>query len=205
VELEAVERAVMQYPGVSGCVAELQQRDQELQPDRLVAYYAGLGAPDPQTLRRYLEDTVPTAMVPGLLVHRPTLPVTLNAKVDRGRLSAESNDADVLESAPSGQLTYDDSTTERLLVLWREILADEALGIDDVFMDHGGDSLSVMLLIDKVAEMFDYELPLIEVFDDLTVRRLGQLIELETQTSSAGHEDGQAEVGGSFLFDGRDR
>src|SRR5262249_53315870 len=68
----------------------------------------------------------------------------------------------------------------RLRAIWREVLQNDDIGFDDPFVDAGGDSLSIMLLIARLDEDFGYELSLWEVFDNLTVGKLCMLMQGET-------------------------
>uniref|UniRef100_UPI0013B43627 non-ribosomal peptide synthetase n=1 Tax=Nonomuraea lactucae TaxID=2249762 RepID=UPI0013B43627 len=175
VELDGVERVILRHPDVSRCAVELEPEG------RLVAYYGGPEAPDGAALRRYLAERVPASMVPAGWVRVPYWPVNVNGKTDRRQLASlvpAPPDGDAEPARPDvGAGPEEGSPTGRLLALWRELLGDQALGVDDAFVDSGGDSLSIMLLIAKVEEMFDYELPLAEVFEDLTVRRLSRLVD----------------------------
>jgi acyl carrier protein len=60
------------------------------------------------------------------------------------------------------------------------VLQNDDIGLDDPFIDSGGDSLSIMLLIARLDEDFGYELSLWEVFDNLTVSKLCMLMQEET-------------------------
>ena len=73
--------------------------------------------------------------------------------------------------------TEDAVLTERLVEIWQSILSHENFGKDDAFMSVGGDSMTIMQLVMQVEENFGYELSLWEVFEDLTIAKLAQLIE----------------------------
>jgi acyl carrier protein len=68
--------------------------------------------------------------------------------------------------------------TERTLVTsWQQVLGRKLIGVDDNFMDLGGDSLGAMVLLDLIAEKFGVEIPLDRFFDALSARELASVID----------------------------
>ncbi|GAP90069.2 putative nonribosomal peptide synthase [Rosellinia necatrix] len=106
-------------------------------------------------LNTLLESTLPSAMLPFVYVPVNRIPLAPTGKTDRKRLktlgaSLSSEDLDKLrgfESKPKRPPTT--PAEKRVRDLWAEILAIPAasIGIDDNFIQLGGDSISAMRLL----------------------------------------------------------
>ena len=111
----------------------------------------GLARLEPAELLAFAESRVPRYMLPAQLRVLERLPVTGNGKIDRKTLagfalqprpvpphSAAAGPADALELA--------------LLALWREVLDNPGLGVDQDFFTAGGDSLLIAQLIARLRD-----------------------------------------------------
>jgi amino acid adenylation domain-containing protein len=88
VELGEVEAALGRHPAIRQAVV-LARRDGE--DHRLTAYYACRDAdPGARELRRFLAEKLPAYMVPSALIAVAAFPLTVNGKIDRGRLEREA-------------------------------------------------------------------------------------------------------------------
>ncbi|HKO57469.1 MAG TPA: non-ribosomal peptide synthetase, partial [Thermoanaerobaculia bacterium] len=161
IEPGEIEAAILAHPGIRAALVV--KRD-----ERLVAYVVG-------EAELNLHDRLPEYMVPSAIVTLDALPLTSNGKVDLNALPAAPRTA--AESRPPR------NETERELVqIWRDVLKTDALGIDDDFFAHGGDSLRTMPLIHRVRERFGVDLPLSSVFRAPTVARFAALLTTGTES-----------------------
>ena len=81
IELEEIEGAVAQVPGVERCCCLFQEERQ-----RLWGFYQGTA--EPETVRADLARRLPGYMVPSALRRREAFPLNKNGKVDRQALLA---------------------------------------------------------------------------------------------------------------------
>lgn len=70
---------------------------------------------------------------------------------------------------------------EKLLLLWKEILAIDDITLDSNFFDAGGDSLQMMTLLFRVSQETGVELDPAAVFENPTIKQLAPLISREQQ------------------------
>lgn len=76
------------------------------------------------------------------------------------------------------------ATERKLLAIWKDILSQTEIDVDDNFLDLGGDSLSAMLCVSRVRNAFGVELFLEEFFmDDATVAQLSRIIDEKTASA----------------------
>jgi acyl carrier protein len=114
-------------------------------------------------------------MVPSSFVQVVEWPLTSSNKVDRRALAVPNREhyADWAYREPESGL-------ERTIVtVWRELLQIDKVGVDDNFFDLGGHSLLLLQLRDRLGDLFNKELPLVEIFRYPTVRLLANYFSSE--------------------------
>jgi len=92
--------------------------------------------------QHYLEQLIknlPSHLIPQKVIQLSCLPMTLNGKIDRGRLIA------MLDSETLKRKTLGETSSEILFELWTKYLR-MVPGQDDKFVEHGGDSHLAVLL-----------------------------------------------------------
>ena len=100
-------------------------------------------------------------MVPAAFVFLEALPLTENGKVDRRALPAPSRVRPVLASpyvAPRSSLE------ERLCAIYCEVLQLDEIGVDDNFLELGGDSLGAVRIFARIRESLRVEFPFEHLF-----------------------------------------
>jgi amino acid adenylation domain-containing protein len=92
-------------------------------------------------LRKHLAGQLPEYMIPSAFVVLDAFPLTPNGKVDRKALPApasyESSSADRKIVAPRNE------TETKLLEIWKQVLGNERIGIEDDIFELGGDSILI--------------------------------------------------------------
>ncbi|HLG54327.1 MAG TPA: non-ribosomal peptide synthetase [Vicinamibacterales bacterium] len=176
-DLGQVEDEIIKRSDVASCVVNVVTDAEGGGPDRLVAYYVARDELRLASLEQQLARDLPASMIPDVWIRVDSLPTNVNGKVDDAELAALFSVSQSMRSDEGGQ----DAATERgiedrLLALWKELLRNDSIGLDDPFMEVGGDSLSIMLLIARLDEEFGYNLALWQVFEQLTIRSLSGLI-----------------------------
>jgi acyl carrier protein len=130
--------------------------------DELLALLAEI-ARDPQ--RRVSHLTGGTApSVRGEFVREPAAPAARAAQLAAARAG---------EAEPELR----SETQARLCALWATLLRTDQVGLDDDFYDLGGHSVLAIRLLNRVSEAFAVDVPVDALFDELTVRRLGEQID----------------------------
>ncbi|MEU7474475.1 MupA/Atu3671 family FMN-dependent luciferase-like monooxygenase [Lentzea sp. NPDC042327] len=179
-ELGEVEAALLDHPAVrSAAVAARGEAGRQY----LAAYLVpenGTRPADAQ-VRRHLRDLLPEHMVPARFTWLDAFPLTPNGKVDRKRLPDPG--------AAGPDVTYEPpaTATERVLAeIWQEVLGGGPVGVLTGFFDLGGNSISVVLVVDK-ANRRGVPITARQLFQHQTVREL------------AGVAAGTAEDGGAIV------
>ena len=127
-------------------------------------------------LRRYLEEKLPSYMVPAAYVALESMPLTTNGKVDRDALPAADPARPELADPPAAPRT---PTERELARIWGQVLRIDEVGIHDNFFDLGGHSLLATQVMSRINSTFPVKLPLRRIFETPTVAGLAQAIESE--------------------------
>ncbi|TDU79546.1 non-ribosomal peptide synthetase [Streptomyces sp. KS 21] len=140
----------------------------------LIAFVQGPGADEIDRLRAMAQENLPEYMVPSAIIPVDTVPLTRHGKVDDKALVA------LYAGAVGHGVDGPEPATEveaALLEIWQELFAPLHIGLDDDFVDLGGDSLSVMDLLSRVETQIGVQLDVSDPYTDRTVRSLALNIE----------------------------
>lgn len=99
-------------------------------------------------LKSYLKSKLPSYMVPSFLIRMERFPLNANGKKDR-----QSLEAPALESLASEYSAPKNETESKLCEAFASVLGIERIGADDDFISMGGDSLSIMKLMQLCPEL----------------------------------------------------
>jgi amino acid adenylation domain-containing protein len=142
---------------------------------RLVAYVVAPKETDAAGLRAFLQERLPSYMIPAAIVFIDKTPLTPNGKVDH-RALPEPDWVRTGDVAPRTQ------TEEILAGLWAQLLGVDHVGVNSNFFELGGHSLLATQLVSRLLEVFHVELPLRELFTSPTISELALAIEAAVQT-----------------------
>ncbi|MGH9179320.1 MAG: amino acid adenylation domain-containing protein, partial [Acidimicrobiales bacterium] len=137
-------------------------------------------------LRRHVAALLPDFMVPSAFVALEALPLAASGKVDRAALPAPPPAGPGAGRPGQRPAT---ATEEVLAAIWAEVLGVEGVGTEDDFFDLGGDSLLGTQVVVRARQAFGVDVPLRAVFDRLTVRGLGALVDGLVREAVPGRPD----------------
>jgi hypothetical protein len=161
-EVEAVLRAC---PGIGEVLVTT--REDASGQKQLMAYFVRHADGLLEDVRLYLRERLPDYMVPSVMVELESMPLTLNGKIDEGRLPKPGHAEASEEEGEPGN-----AVEEVLLGIWAEVLKLDTITVHDNFFDCGGHSLLSVLLVSRIREALQTDLPLRTIFEAPTVRRL---------------------------------
>jgi len=180
IELGEVEARLLQHVDVQEAVALA--REDNSGNRQLIAYLVGNpgGSPEPDALRDYLKATLPDYMLPNAFVFLDRMPLSANGKLDRKALPAPDFCGQLQK-----QYVEPRTETEQILAgIWAEVLDLERVGVKDNFFELGGHSLLATQLVSRLCRKFNIELPLKAIFEQGTVEKIAQKIDLTVWTKN---------------------
>ena len=154
---------------------------------RLVAYIvsAGNALLNVSDARKFVEQKLPSHMVPSRFVMLDALPLTPNGKVNRRALPDPGSDRPELDTPYSPARTPMEKEVARI---WAEVLSLDRVGVHDDFFELGGHSLAATRVVSHVINAYQLELPLQSLFQAPTVGEMAAVI-LQHQTKKLGEQE----------------
>lgn len=170
IELAEVQNALLAHPAIREAVVTAHQGS-----DRqvcLAAYFIADARLDTAILRAHLADRLEPAMHPAFFVQMDSFPLNLHGKVNRRALPRP---ADLLyRDRPCVPAANEVETA--LAAIWAEMLALPRIGVTHEFVELGGDSLTAIRTLARIARDLEAEVQLEELFPRGTVRDIAALV-----------------------------
>ncbi|RKH37598.1 hypothetical protein D7X12_29000 [Corallococcus sicarius] len=188
IELGEVEAALRLHPLLTDVALLL--REDSPGDKRLVAYFTASQAPQPAELRAFLEQRLPSFMVPAAFVLLDALPLTAAGKVHRAALPAPEG----LQLRAQASYVEPGTELERSIArIWQEQLRVDRVGRDERFFDLGGNSLSIVQVHGKLRGVLGLDVSLADLFQYPTVGALAAHLSHADERPST-EEKGQRRV-----------
>ncbi len=127
---------------------------------------------DMEDLKDFLKTMLPHYMLPNLIIPLEDIPKTDSGKAD----------AKAVRKLIGMQLSADDrekpanAVEETLVEIWKELLELDEVGVSQSFFRLGGHSLKATSLLWKIQTTFNVDLPLNQVLETDTIRKLAEII-----------------------------
>lgn len=173
IELGEIETVLEQHQAVHEAVVNVHD---DAGQKRLVAYVVAekQTTPGVSELRTFMQERLPSYMVPAAIVFLDEWPLTPNGKLNRRALPAPDEHRPELDTqfvAPRTQL-------ETVLAdLWSDLLNLSQVGVNDNFFELGGDSIRAALFINRLQEEFGEVIHVRSIFDKPDVAALADYLE----------------------------
>ncbi|HZU79957.1 MAG TPA: amino acid adenylation domain-containing protein, partial [Acidimicrobiales bacterium] len=171
IEPEEIETVLRRHPAIADAVVTIHSFGAD--DERLVAYVVPLGQadfPDAAAIRAFAGRTLPSHMVPTVIVPINELPVTSNGKLDRARLPAPAT-----APGPAGAEGVGD-LEQLLLEIWSKYLQVGSLKVTDDFFASGGHSILAFRVMNSISKRFQIDLPVRLLFQYPTIESLAAAI-----------------------------
>ncbi len=200
IELGDVESALQAIEQVEVCAISVIEGSVG---SELVAYLVSSHDFNIKELREELSQTLPDYMIPSYFAQLEEMPLNASGKVDHQNLPSPETFA-----MKTGREFIEPETEleNALAVLWSEVLSIEKAGIgtEDNFFELGGNSINAIQLTGKINKHFELDLPWISIFQNTTIKHMGQTIEAARSEDGAMQHTGivplQQEGAGSPLY-----
>jgi amino acid adenylation domain-containing protein len=126
-------------------------------------------------VREFVQQKLPSYMVPQAFVLLNALPLTPNGKIDRRALPTPDT---ATRNLATSFLAPRTPIETQMGQIWSEVLGLERIGIKDNFFELGGHSLLATQVISRSRDLFSVELSLQNLLEYPTIANLAQIIEL---------------------------
>jgi len=169
IELGEIESALGRHEDIDSCAVVLVRDERGEQ--QLAAYFEAKRTPPPsaESLRAFLEASLPSFYLPSFFVPVEALPLTPNGKVDRKKLEVRR-----VESLGPGEerVAPRNEQEEAIHRLWCELFGQQEASVEANFFTSGGHSLLAAQLLARIRDHFGIEIPLRNFFRRPTIAGL---------------------------------
>jgi acyl carrier protein len=124
-------------------------------------------------LYAHARQSLPDYMIPSAFVRMEALPLSPSGKVDLRALPAP---ADEREASTSEDAEPQTPLEQAIAAIWKELLDVEVIRRNDNFFLIGGDSLLGTLVVSRLRQEFEIEVPLTTLFEAPTLAELVEAI-----------------------------
>lgn len=135
----------------------------------------GAGELDQDKVRSWLSGLLPDYMIPATARAVDHLPLSSNGKVDRKALAALAgpltNEPSTAFQTPSGEIQT------MLAEIWQEGLGLERVSATQSLFELGGDSLFAVQMSNRIADVFEIKVPLLDILRAPTIAAISDRIE----------------------------
>ncbi|WP_264530611.1 non-ribosomal peptide synthetase [Flavobacterium sp. N502540] len=158
IELGEIEMALQEHETIKKAIvlADNQNEDQK----RILAFYTGAEKLEERELRKYLQQKLPLYMIPSKIIWVDEFPILINGKTNAKALLRLGQ-----QTTKSEQYTLPKTELEaKILNIWKTILGNENIGIQDNFFEIGGNSISLMKMVRVINKELDIDLKVLNAF-----------------------------------------
>lgn len=187
IELGEIEAALRSHPSVAECAAYVWKHNDDV---RLAACAVPLTEPaEASDVIAFLQQRLPSYMVPPSITWVTALPRNANGKLDRAALTADPQPSSTVEEYVAPRTDLEQSVA----MLYMEVLGVKRPGIHDNFFQLGGHSLLATQLLSRVNKTFQLQLILPVLFESPTIASLAAVIEESLLDEIAGLSEHEVE------------
>ncbi len=170
VEPEEIEKHISNHEGISQVIIKAFQDKNE--DYFLGAYLIGNEELNQEDLRVYLSQYLPAYLIPEYFVFLSSFPFLANGKVDMNSLPnpKKLKKEDIIAPITKEQ--------EKMVQLWSQVLERDSvsIGVNNSFIELGGNSLKLIFLANKIRQEFQVEISLNHIIELQTIAKLCDFI-----------------------------
>ena len=154
----------------------------------LCAYYESSEEIAPEKLRSFLEGNLPDYYIPSFFIHLTSIPLNPNGKTDIKRLP---NPYKLHKSEFVRPVT---KLEDKILGIWKKILAVENISINDSFFNFGGDSIKAIRLLSMIKKELNTDISVADLYNADTIEKLARKIDEKDYSTPAFEEEVKNEI-----------
>lgn len=168
IELQEIEKQMQSIYNIADCVVVKRQVNGR---ENLCAYYTQNGQVDESVMKIVLQSKLPQYMVPQYFVKMQQIPHTPNGKIDRKALpEPEIKETNKKIIKPRNEID------KSLIKIIENMFNVEQISLTNTLFDLGGDSLSAITLLTKIASKFNVQLQVKDILSNNTIQEISDCI-----------------------------
>ena len=172
IELGEIETVLRAHPSVKSAAVTARE---DIPGQKYLAAYVIASSPSiEEELIAQLQTSLPEYMIPSAFVFLPAFPLSPNGKLDVKNLPKPKR---------MGRFTHTPFVAARndleskLLVIWKEVLEIDEIGVQNGFFSLGGHSLKAMQLVVRIKRTLNKWISLPEIFSHPTIEEQARILQ----------------------------
>lgn len=177
IELGEIESVLISIPDIKEAVVLIMEEENE---KCIYAYYVAEKPYTEKEIKELLKQKLPSYMIPTRFIAVDRIPLTINGKVDKRKLSkqvVEKSSDNKVQEAPASE------EEAKIIEIYKEVLNRSTVLTTDNFFEIGGHSLNAIKVIGEINKAFDIEMTLREFFTFDSIKQVIQCIEAKEKKS----------------------
>ena len=175
VELGEIETILVQHQQILEAAVVVEKNKLS---ETLTAYLVPSQNPPTKTeVRTFVLEKLPKYMLPNNIIFCDSFPLTASGKIDRNALVANT-----AENKSTNHIAPNNSIESEIVQILQDILGIKEIGIEDDFIEVGGNSLIAARLVAEIEQKYQQKIPISRVFQSSTPKALAKLVEKKENT-----------------------
>lgn len=174
VEPGEIEAAIGHCPGVKEAAVVAHEGEQG---KYLVAYVVFSSSQPTAVVRDFLRARLPENMVPSAFVVLDALPLLPNGKVNRKALTPPAASPQPVLAALDAADAPRNAREAELVAIWQSVLGHGRVGVNDSFVELGGDSLTAITALVRMQRLGIADVYARGIFQGWSIRQIVQMAE----------------------------
>lgn len=164
VEISEIENVIKKYPDILKLVIIVKEINGN---KTLVTYFTSHKKVNTQDIVLYLQERLPSYMIPQYIMQVDMIPLTINGKVDKEKLPIPEKQTSNKYVPPENEVQ------EQLCMIWSKLFNTKRISILDNFFELGGDSLLAIRLQTEALKL-DININYSDIFEYPTIKSLSE-------------------------------
>ncbi|MBT2664619.1 amino acid adenylation domain-containing protein [Bacillus sp. ISL-4] len=177
IELNEIQEKLDKYMKLESSVVAVKNINGE---NYVIAYYKHKEKAEnaEKDIKDYLSNELPNYMIPHFFVRVDDFPLNANGKVDKDKLL----EMDIMQNKTS-LANQETGKKKEVLEIWRNVLGNPSLGLNDNFFENGGHSILATKLVYVMKETILPEATLQVLLENNTVNKFVEALEVDSAGS----------------------
>lgn len=177
VELDEIEKTVLNSGYVKN--AAVLASDSASENKQLILFYSSENEEDQtENIKSCIAKRLPMYMMPARFVRLDEIPLLVTGKVNKKALKIPVERLKISEKEKSNP---QNELEKKFLEIWQEILENSEITVKDNFFDVGGNSFSLMLVLNRINEYLGTEISLMKLFEFPTISSFVESLNLQDE------------------------
>jgi amino acid adenylation domain-containing protein len=166
VEPNEIRSLLVQHPDIKDAYVTLAQ-EQEI--EGLAAYIVFNNPVNIDKVLKFLQDNLPSYMIPTFYLEVNSLPLNINGKISKEQLPKGLK---IFHQISQQHLTRILTEEEKEIShIWCDLLGIESPGLDNSFFKTGGDSMKVITLASRLEKLYKFRPSIVSLYSLNTIRK----------------------------------